>query len=318
MRLKVYQAPNTSAAMAMVRAELGPDALILASRSIDGGIEVTAAIESAPSAPDPLPDHARHAALRWHGLPSPLAERLASGDLASAVERELHFAPLPISSNAAPLLLVGPPGAGKTLTAARLATRFVLARQPAHVITADGRRAGAAEQLAAYTRLLGLTLIVADTPISLGRALERRPPCVPVLIDTPGLNPADAADQTFLRECHAATGGTIALVLPTGLDPADAHDIAHGFKSIGATLLIATRLDQSRRLGGILAAADTGLALTEAGIGPGAVDGLRALTPEFLAERLVERKPAAAPSPPPMSALELLARARSEPQRTIP
>ena len=52
-------------------------------------------------------------------------------------------------------------------------------------------------------------------------------------------------------------------------------------------MLVATRLDQSRRLGGILAAAATGLALTEAGIGPGAADGLTAFTPAFLAERLV-------------------------------
>lgn len=313
MRLKVFQAPNTRAAMAMVRAELGPDALILASRSIDGGIEVTAAIQAASSAPDPIPDHTRHASLRWHGLPDPLANRLASGDLTSAVARELRFSSLPIG--AAPLLLVGPPGAGKTLTTARLATRLVLARQPAHVITADGRRAGAAEQLAAYTRLLGLTLLVADTPPSLARALERRPASMPVLIDTPGLNPADAADRAFLRECHAATGGTIALVLPTGLDPADAQDIALGFKALGATLLIATRLDQSRRLGGILAAAAAGLALTEAGVGSGAADGLRTFTPEFLAERLVESK---APAAPPMSALELLVRARREPQRSIP
>jgi flagellar biosynthesis protein FlhF len=323
MRLKVYHAPNTGAAMAMVRAELGPDALILASRSVEDGIEITAATECNPSAPEPTPDQARHAALRWHGLPSPLAERLANGDLISAVERELRFARLPISAGAAPLLLVGPPGAGKTLTTARLATRFVLSRQPAHVITADGRRAGAAEQLAAYTRLLSLTLIVADTPPSLARALGRRPEGAPVLIDTPGLNPADPADRDFLRECQAATGGTIALVLPTGLDPADAHDIAHGFKHLGATLLIATRLDQSRRLGGILAAAETGLALTEAGIGPGAADGLRVLTPEFLAERLAEamNKPAAAPPPQPpspKSALELLVRARSEHQRSVP
>ncbi len=54
----------------------------------------------------------------------------------------------------------------------------------------------------------------------------------------------------------------------------------------GAGLLVATRLDLARRLGGVLAAADAGLAIAEAGIGPGAADGLVPLTPELLARRL--------------------------------
>ena len=61
--------------------------------------------------------------------------------------------------------------------------------------------------------------------------------------------------------------------------------IAAAFTEAGATLLIATRLDTARRLGGILAAADH-LVLTEAGVGPGAADGLVAMTPALLAGRL--------------------------------
>ena len=52
--------------------------------------------------------------------------------------------------------------------------------------------------------------------------------------------------------------------------------------------MVATRLDLSRRLGGVLAAAHAGkLALTEAGVGPGAADGLVPLTAAFLAARLI-------------------------------
>jgi flagellar biosynthesis protein FlhF len=52
-------------------------------------------------------------------------------------------------------------------------------------------------------------------------------------------------------------------------------------------LLVPTRLDLARRLGGIVAAAASGrMTLTEAGTGPGASDGLTRLTPEFLAIRL--------------------------------
>ena len=344
MRLKVYQAPNIGAAMAMVRDELGPDALILANRVVDGGVELTAAhehplpeptvpppatpVEWAPPSPSPSvvqihpSEIARSGTLRWHGVPANLASRLGRGDLTAAIAAELQFETLPCRLDDTPLLLVGPPGAGKTLTVARLATRLKLSGQTAMVITCDGRRAGAAEQLAAFTRLLGFTLIVADTPQQLARSIARRAAGEPVLIDMPGLNPLDPQDQDYVRECQAAVGGTIALVLPAGLDAADAEDLATGFKELGATLLIATRLDQSRRLGGLLAAADKGLAFTDAGISAAVADGLTTMTPAFIAERLSSTRctvangradPASLPSP-----LALLARPRSEQPRSEP
>ncbi len=137
-----------------------------------------------------------------------------------------------------------------------------------------------------------------------------------MVIDMPGLDPADPADQDYLRECRSAAGGAIALVLPAGLDPADAEELAEGFKDLGATLLVATRLDQSRRLGGILAAASVGLALTEAGTSAGVADGLTPMTPAFLAERLCIRRLPKTTAQAPISPLAMLARSRRELPRT--
>ncbi len=95
-----------------------------------------------------------------------------------------------------------------------------------------------------------------------------------------------------LTVLSASAAGTLVLVLPAGLDPAEAAEVAQAFVSIGVRHLVATRLDLSRRLGGVLAAAAAGLVLTEAGIGPGAADGLRPITPEWLAERLKTGVPA--------------------------
>src|SRR6185437_7098978 len=152
MRLKLYRAGSTAEAMARVRAELGPEALILATRRVGQGIEITAALEPEDDvAPLPLPpDPARAAALAWHGVPEPLATALAQGELDRALATTLAFSPLPLARRDAPLLLAGPPGAGKTLTVARLATRLVMGGIAPLVITADGQRTGAAEQLAAY------------------------------------------------------------------------------------------------------------------------------------------------------------------------
>lgn len=285
MRLKLYHAPTVAAAMAQVRAELGADALILATRRVAGGMEVTAALE--PVLPPPPPDPARLEALRWHGVPPGLAAALATGPLERALSDRLRFAALDVSTGAAPILLGGPPGAGKTLTVARLATRLVLQGRHPMVISADGERAGAAEQLAAFTRLLGLTLIVAPDPVTVARALSRRERGAPVLIDTAGIDPFDPLQQAQMAGLAAAADACAVLVLPAGLDAEEATDIAAAFSGMGVRLLAPTRLDVARRLGGVLAAAAAGLALTEAGTGPGAADGLSLLTAESLAARLV-------------------------------
>ena len=272
--------------MALVRSSLGPDALILSTRRVGEGVEVTAALDQPPDEPaEHRLDAARDAALGWHGVPPQLIDRLADGDLIDCLPKTLSFGTLPDAS-AAPLLLAGPPGAGKTLTTAKLATRLVMAGQTPLVITADGQRAGAPEQLAAYTRLLGLTLVVASAPQPLTRALARRQEHAPVLIDTPGLDPFDPSARDELLDLAATAQAVTVLILPAGLDAAEARELAEAFSQAGATLLIATRLDLCRRLGGVLASASAGLTMTEAGVGPGAANGLRPLTPQFIADRL--------------------------------
>jgi flagellar biosynthesis protein FlhF len=295
MRLKLYRAADIAAAMAQVRAELGADALILSSRRVNGGVELTAALEKEPAPPAPPPppsvDPRRVAAFAWHGVPAGLARRLQAGPLPFALSTVLRFARLALHQQAPPLLLVGPPGAGKTLTVARLASRLVMAGTQPLVITADGKRAGATEELAAFTRLLGLQLLVASTPAALQRALARRQDGAPVLIDTPGSDPFQGAEREAMAALAAAAGAEPMAVLPAGLDCGEATDLAGAYAACGARLLAATRLDLARRIGAVLAAAGAGLALAEAGIGPGAADGLVPMTPDLLATRLM-RTPA--------------------------
>ncbi|HEY6433897.1 MAG TPA: GTP-binding protein [Acetobacteraceae bacterium] len=285
MRLKLYRAAKMAEAMARVRAELGPDALILSTRRVADGVEITAALEPKPEPPADSP--ALVSALDYHGVPLVVRTSLPHGSLDSALEAAFTFAALPLDAPR-PLLLAGPPGAGKTLTAARLATRLVMAGIKPLIITADGKRAGAVEQLAAFTRLLGVELVVASNPVALGRALARRQPGAPVLIDAPGSDAFDPAQREELAALAATADAVVILVLPGGLHPDEAAELGEAYAEIGATMLVATRLDLARRIGGTLAAAHAGrLAMTEAGVGPGAADGLVPLTPAFLAERLL-------------------------------
>ena len=316
MRLKLFRAASMVEAMAQLRAALGPEAVILDSRRVPGGgVEVTAALgrsaeppawtteapadpaepwlippqPAAPPPPPTLPHLARH------NLPAALAARLRPGRLAEGLRAGLTFAPLP-DGLARPVLLAGPPGAGKTLSCAKLATRGVLAGASPLVVTTDGARAGAAEQLAAFTRLLGLTLAVAPEAAVLARAMARRRPGQPTLVDTAGCDPFDAAQAARLRALAQAADADILVVLPAGLDREEAAELAAAYVALGARHLLPTRLDGARRLGGILAAAAAGLALAEAGTGPGAADGLTPIDADWLARRL-DPSPGAEPLP---------------------
>jgi flagellar biosynthesis protein FlhF len=231
--------------------------------------------------PPPEPAPGRVAALGFHGVPEPLRSALTVGPL----DRALRFGALTFDR---PLLVAGPPGAGKTLTVVRLATRLILAGTVPMIVAADANKAGATEQLLAFTRILRVPLIHAPDAMTLARALAQRRNGAPVLIDAPGSDPFDAAQADSLRALIGASDARSALVLPSGLDPAEAGELGRAYAALGADSLIATRLDLSRRLGGVLAAAHAGrLALTEAGIGPGIPDGLVPLTPDFLLNRLL-------------------------------
>jgi flagellar biosynthesis protein FlhF len=114
-----------------------------------------------------------------------------------------------------------------------------------------------------------------------------------VLIDSPGLNPFRSADLGRLSQSLERSGALPVLVLDAETGGADSADIAQTFAALGARWLLATKLDVARRLGGVLAAAEAGLALAEAGIGPTIGRGLGALSAAGLARLLLRSEPAA-------------------------
>jgi flagellar biosynthesis protein FlhF len=287
MRLRVFHARNATLALTAVREALGEDAVVLSTRRVGGGVEVTAALDLAePELIEPEPDPTDTSPeLTRHNLAPGVAAGFIGQDLAAALAARLSFAPLPLDR---PILLVGPPGAGKTLTCAKLAARAKMAGHAPIVVTADGARAGAVEQLAAFTRLLRLTLAVAALPEALAKALCAREPGQMALVDGFGCDPFDEAQAERLHRLIRAADAVPVLVLPAGLDAEESAEIARAFHMLGARHLLPTRLDMARRLGGVLSAACIGLALTEAGIGPQVAHGLQPLSPQWLATRLTD------------------------------
>jgi flagellar biosynthesis protein FlhF len=308
--------------MDMVRKEMGDDAIIVSTQpGVDGrGARVTAALDEPPMddpAPTDWPDEREtpesvgdeiRDALAFHGIPKTVAEPLlrtaetfeADGSvmaLAGALDAQFGFAPFSPKNTSRPLMLVGPPGVGKTIAIAKLATRSRRNAVPATVVTTDTRRAGGIEQLQAFTRILGIDLITADTAADLVAAVATRRDTL-VLIDTAGTNPFSDVEMESLAELVRAVEAEPVLVLPAGVDPMEAAEIALRFNVLGPQRLLATRLDLSRRLGGVLAAAEiSALSFCEVSISPHVADGLTPINPVSLARLLLPHGAARSSTP---------------------
>lgn len=150
--------------------------------------------------------------------------------------------------------LVGPTGAGKTTTVAKLAARHAAehgAREVA-LITTDLRRPGGREQLHAYGREFGLSVVEAGTEEALHAALHRLRDYPLVLIDTAGHGARDRAmvgQLNWLR--HAGKVRTM-LVMPANAHNADLDEVVRRFGFIAPEAAILTKLDETGRLGAAL------------------------------------------------------------------
>ncbi len=322
MRMKTFTAPTMTEAMELVRYEMGADSIIIGTRDEKDGAVITAAIEDTAAdglrekehldPPPPLvfergeTEDVIRQSLASHGVPASLSSRLArmagkmEADtptlaLAAALDEVYGFSPLsPMLSEKAKgkpaptVLLCGPPGTGKTVAVAKLATLSAMGRGKPVVVSTDTRRAGGIEQLAAFTRILDVELKTTDNAEDLSRLLEPVAEEIPVLIDTPGTNPFDEEKMAYLASLAKAAGGLCMLVMPASGDAVESTDIAGEFSAIGAESLFITRLDMARRLGCIVAMADAGaLAFSDVSIAPGIAEGVNPLNPVSLARLIM-------------------------------
>lgn len=306
MRLRTFTAATMSEAMALVRARLGPDAIIMATEEgEDGATRVTAAVEQPERlAPGIEPDviDVLNEALSAHGLAPLLVEKILCAALpfetdepllalSSAFATFFSFAPLD-GEPRRPILLAGPPGAGKTVSAAKLATRAVVAGKPVRLITADTVRAGGIEQLEAFARLLRLPLQRAESAQRLAPIAAAAAPGELTLIDAPGINPYSAGDRRELTQLITASGAEPVLVLPAGGDAVDTLELARIFRDLGAGRMIVTRLDMVQRLGSVIACADAlRVGFAEAGVSADIAQGLTAFNPVVLARLVLPKTP---------------------------
>lgn len=370
MKIKRYTAASMRVALALVRAEQGPDAVILSSRRSDDGIEVIAAVDydeglfmeanrqrvsapvaAAPAAAGPVaavpitaaptvaapipaspmrpapqrsetrvatPAPARApsppsrptdlgyvamqrelqdlrqmletglAGMTWNDkrLREPLKvrvlEELSAMDMAPDVATALAaFTPrrtalqnpshiplallvkhLPVVDDLAGvsggvMAIVGPTGAGKTTTIAKLAARWCMryGSEDLALVSTDGYRIGARDQLMTFARILGAPMHAANSGRELFRVLERLKSKKLVLIDTAGMGARDVRLQEQLAALQlGAARARVLLALPAQGEGHALDEIVRAFAAAAPVACVLTKVDEAASLGGVLSA----------------------------------------------------------------
>jgi flagellar biosynthesis protein FlhF len=153
------------------------------------------------------------------------------------------------------MAVVGPTGAGKTTTIAKLAARWCMhhGSQDLALVSTDGYRIGAREQLMTYARILGVPMYAANSGMDLARALERLKSKKLVLIDTAGMGPRDVrlAEQLAALQLGAARA-RVMLALPAQGEGHALEEIVQAFARLAPAACILTKVDEAASLGAVI------------------------------------------------------------------
>ncbi|WP_342316030.1 flagellar biosynthesis protein FlhF [Lysobacter sp. FW306-1B-D06B] len=149
------------------------------------------------------------------------------------------------------IALVGPTGAGKTTTAAKLAARFAQRHRARDValVTTDTERPGATEQLHILGRRLGVTVCEANGPEALNDALDQLADYPLVLVDTAGHGLRDRALLGQILWLRAAKRVRSLLVLPANTNAHDLGEVVRRYRPASPEGVVLTKLDETGRLG---------------------------------------------------------------------
>ena len=326
MRMKMFAAESLESAKAMIFAEMGDDAIILSQREVPGGIEVRAATDRlgggmVPSdtrflsrleprstrrlSESPIRNRVRDALL-WHGVPERIAVRVADSSLnthphaqdisvalAAGLDNLVECHPLPPVPTR-DLVLIGAPGHGRTATAAKLTRRAAVAKAEVLPIAADLDNAAGGAQLAAYLEREKEQIRDVRTPDDLFATLrECREADKRCIIDLPAIAPFDEDDLASLQDLLAVIDAEPILVISAEGHPDDLTDAVRAFSRCGIRRAIVTKLDITRRRGGILAALSAAkIAFSHLAVTPFIGGGLVPATASRLAHLLTEDAPA--------------------------
>lgn len=320
MQIKRFFARDTHRALRKVREAMGPEAVIIANRTIDGGVEITASGDYDDSHIEILNKGSEETAAvaevakenntnqdkvidgmrseihqlknmmesqlsamkvgQWGqqdkvraglfkqfsklGLGADLITRFVAAvggekDFRSAsrkalalLARKLITTEKDIIKQGGIVVLVGPTGAGKTTTIAKLAAQFSMqhSAQDVVLVSADNRRIGAHEQLLAFGKLLGIPVLHVKNQQELDITLSTLADKKLVLVDSSGMGQADLSNLNQLPGVsNSHKDIEHYLVLPATMQRAAMDRILTATRQIKISGCILTKVDEATVLG---------------------------------------------------------------------
>jgi flagellar biosynthesis protein FlhF len=153
------------------------------------------------------------------------------------------------------IAVVGPTGAGKTTTIAKLAARWCLQHgsQDLALVSTDSYRIGARDQLLTYARILGAPMHAANSGRDLARVLERLKSKKLILIDTAGMGPRDVRLGEQLEALQlGAPRARVLLALPAQGEGHALEEMVQGFAPLTPVACILTKVDEAASLGAVI------------------------------------------------------------------
>lgn len=209
--------------------------------------------------------------LEQHGLHKDVTQRLtkamsALGDtgfntqdaLEMVLSKMLRFArPAEALPQSTPIVFLGPTGAGKTTTLAKLAVKAKSQKKSVGLITLDTYKIGALEQFDIYADALQEAPQVVRNAEDMERALIATAGRDYVFIDTPGINPFEQSRLEAMYGLLQSGRCHVALVMPANLNLMELNSLPKAFGALQPQSLIFSKLDETAQLGGLVNAALT-------------------------------------------------------------
>lgn len=223
MQPKRFKGSSLQEAMARVRKEMGDDAMILSTRT--GKTRDGTWVEIQAAAAEEVEAYRK----RMSGPPRVSRTGTRSERIGPRI-----------------MALVGPAGAGKTLTAVKMAlSRYAFGRDRVGFITLDTFKVGGVDELQTYAELAGVPMEVVYNRREISGALQRLRSCDAIIVDTPGRIPgAMGVSAPWEELLKAIDPDEIHLVLPAGLRTDVARYLKASFRSLGVTHVLPSKLDQ--------------------------------------------------------------------------
>lgn len=144
---------------------------------------------------------------------------------------------------------LGPTGVGKTTTIVKLAVQCTLIRRKTvALISLDDLRLGAQDQLAAYSKLIGIPFASVKGRQELLDTLTKMRDRELIFIDTPGQSPTSPSTLTLFRDISDLEHH---LVLSAAFGESHLAAAIAGFSQIPLTSLVITKVDEAHDFSGL-------------------------------------------------------------------